>query len=168
MIKSKVKRLRPEVIKPLTFTSLDLYLHDNRFPDKRIIRTKTGTQCESETLPDAVSLYKTYRQSKWPSKSPCLGGLPFANRLSSYARESGKRVQTRHWIIIWEDEPAWGRVRRPACYLCQTDVCGTTDTQNLLFYEQVRQNVSQLSWAYVPSSQWVQRGQFPHEGSYDG
>ena len=37
--------------------------NDNRFPDKRIIRTKTGTQCESETLPDAVSLYKTYRQT---------------------------------------------------------------------------------------------------------
>ena len=75
MIKSKVKRLRTEVIKPLTFTSLNLYLHDNRFPDKRIIRTKTGTQCESETLPDAVSLYKTYRQSKSLNRNAfhCLG-----------------------------------------------------------------------------------------------
>ena len=29
--------------------------------------------------------------------------------------------------------PAWGRVRRPACYLCLTGVCGITGTQHLLF-----------------------------------
>ena len=62
--------------------ALRISRENNRFPDN--FRTKTGTQCKSETLPDAVSLNKTYKQTK-VTEQECVSSF---GKTSLYEDES--------------------------------------------------------------------------------